>query len=190
MKCAACLAMVLLGGSMGVARAQDVDQGGGSPPQVRCSDGTMEAVGADDCSEHGGIAREIGSPMTKATPATVDEQESARVAPATPVTASPAMVRCRNGQMVELQPGACANAGGVDKTTSEGPQAVPGARPNVAATPVNAAPYAKSELSTTPPASAATAEVRCKDGSLSRALRHTRTCLGHAGVAEWLTSQP
>jgi hypothetical protein len=188
MKCAACLAMVLLGGSMGVARAQDVEAGAGSPPQVRCNDGTTEAVGVDDCSEHGGIAREIGAPTTKATPATVEADESARVAPTTPVTAAPAMVQCRNGQMVELQPGACVNAGGVDKPTSVAPRAVPTARVSANAR-SNAAPYPKAELSSTPPAPAATAEARCQDGSLSTAMHYSPTCLGHAGVAQWFTSE-
>jgi hypothetical protein len=186
MKCAAYLAIALLGGAVGVARAQEeVDAGAASPAQVRCADGTTEAVGLDDCAEHGGLATEIGAPITKSTPATIESHDSTKVAPATPVTASPAMVRCKDGTSVELQPGACDTHGGLDKATSEAPRAMPGYAPTAVTARGNQVHDPKAELSTTPPATEVTAGARCRDGTLSYVMRHSPTCLGHAGVAEW-----
>jgi hypothetical protein len=135
-----------------------------------------------------GVAQAQG---TKTTPASVDAQEDQQMAPttATPATASPVMVRCRDGSMEEVRAGACETRGGVDDGTAAAPQAAAGTAP-VARTALPARAHnPKSELTPDPPLATpqSTPTALCKDGSLARPMQHSDTCAGHAGFDTWVS---
>jgi hypothetical protein len=193
MRCAVYLCAAVLFGSVGVASAQGVDTGDASTVQVRCKDGTVGTAGRGACSHHGGVAKNEGAPApTKTTPASVAGDEEKKVAPATPATGSPAMVKCKDGTTANQGRGACSRHGGVDKGSGAAPMAVPGAAPAQHAEKGSKAVNPKSELTTEPPAGTpdGAATARCKDGTMSHSKHHTGTCSGHGGVDKWLDSTP
>jgi hypothetical protein len=179
MRCAGYLVAALLGAAGPVA-AQGADTGDASVTWVNCKDGTSAQSGRGACAQHGGLGKIEGVPITKVTPASIDTDENAKIAPTTAPVGAPAMVHCKDGMSMQLQPGACSRHGGTDKATTEAPLAVPGAAPSPRATLEAKAPNSKAELSDDG-TNASANTVRCKDGTMVQAKHDSPTCAGHGG---------
>jgi hypothetical protein len=181
MRCAGYLVAAMLMGAAGPAAAQGADTGDASATRVNCKDGTSAQAGRGACAGHGGLGKIEGVPVTKVTPASIDTDENAKIAPATAPVASPAMVRCKDGMSMQLEPGACSRHGGIDKATSEAPRAIPGAAPSPRATFDGKAPNPKAELTDDGTNANTNTTIRCADGQMVQAKRYSETCAGHGG---------
>jgi hypothetical protein len=181
MRCVRYLVAALFLASAGAAQAdQDTSL-------VWCKDGSKATAGPGACEYNGGMAKEEGAPVpTKVTPASLDSDEAERVAPTTVVTPSPAEVRCKDGTLALVEPGACSRNGGISKGSSYAPMAAPGAIPSPPAEKESQVHNPKAELTTNPPTTREDDRptARCKDGTYAVVTHHSATCAGHGGVEQ------
>jgi hypothetical protein len=154
---------------------------------VTCSDGTTSKPGKDACSNHGGVQTAAASTSPKrdsaATPAKA-APAPAKAAPA-PSAAQASTVACKDGSTSKAGSDACAQHGGVVKTSGT---ATPPAAPASGPTP-EAALLGQSAPAAQPPTPArapAGATAECKDGTYSMSKPSSTTCSKHGGVKKLL----